>query len=199
MLKDLNFDMCRGCYSCVVRGEDKCQIKDDRDMILKEMTEADGVIFSSPTYSHMVSSLMKNFFDRFIYLAHRPQFFDKYSMSVTTYSGYGAEFAIQYMDKMAKVFVFEVMPPFDITAQPGKQSEEAKQHNKNKTIEAFKVFISKIKKGERSKPTLNYLVPFHIFKLGSELEGDYLTADRKYYEDKTNYYFEIKLVRLRHG
>ena len=48
MLKSLNFKMCKGCYSCVVRGEDKCPIKDDRDMILKEMTEADGILFSSP-------------------------------------------------------------------------------------------------------------------------------------------------------
>jgi multimeric flavodoxin WrbA len=197
MLKDLNFELCRGCYSCVVRGEEKCPIKDDRDMILKEMSEADGVIFASPAYCHMVSALMKNFIDRFGYLAHRPQFFDKYAMSVTTVSGYGAEFAIQYMDKMTKVFGFEVVPPLDLTVRPGKQSEEAKQYNKNKTIEAFKVFISRIEKGERSKPTLNYLVPFHVFKLVSELEGDYMTADREYYKDKTNYYFDIKINPLK--
>lgn len=65
MLKDLNFKMCKGCYSCVLRGEEKCPLKDDRDMLIKEFTEADGIIFSSPVYSHMVSALMKNFFDRF--------------------------------------------------------------------------------------------------------------------------------------
>ena len=42
MLKDLGFRMCKGCYSCVMRGEEKCPIKDERDMILKEMAEADG-------------------------------------------------------------------------------------------------------------------------------------------------------------
>ena len=30
-LKDLNFDLCKGCYDCVTRGEEKCPIKDDRD------------------------------------------------------------------------------------------------------------------------------------------------------------------------
>jgi len=197
MLKDLNFELCRGCYSCVVKGEEYCPIKDNRDMIIQEMTEANGVIFASPAYCHMVTALMKNFFDRFGYLAHRPQFFDKYSMSLTTVSGYGAEFAIQYMDKMTKVFGFEVVPSLDLNVRPGKQSEESMMHNKNKTIKAFKVFISKIEKGERTKPTINYLVPFHIFKLVSEIDGDYMTADRKYYKNKTNYYFDTKINPLK--
>ncbi len=137
MLKDLNFEMCKGCYSCVMRGEEKCPLKDDRDMLVKKMTEADGVIFSSPVHSHMVSAFMKNFFDRFGYLAHRPQFFDKYSMSLTTGSGYGAEFALQYMDKMAKVFGFEVVPSLNLNIRSGKQSEQAVQKNKEKTIATF--------------------------------------------------------------
>ena len=196
MLKELNFEMCKGCYSCVLRGENKCPLKDDRDMIFREMEEADGVIFSSPTYSHMVSALMKNFFDRFGYLAHRPQFFDKYSMSLTTGSGYGAEFAIQYMDKMAKVIGFVVVPPLDLKVRPGKQSEEVVQNNKNKTIEAFKVFISRIQKGARTKPTMNFLVPFHIFKLVSELDSKTFNADYEYYKDKKEYFYDTKISPL---
>ena len=66
-------------------------------MIIKKMIEADGVIFASPVYSLMVSALMKNFFERFGYLGHRPRFFDKYAMSMVTCSGYGAEDALDYM------------------------------------------------------------------------------------------------------
>ena len=75
-LAKMNFEYCKGCYSCVKIGEDKCPIKDDRDMIIKEMQEADGMILASPVYSNMVSTTMKNFFDRFGYYAHRPLFFD---------------------------------------------------------------------------------------------------------------------------
>ena len=78
-LNDLNFKLCKGCYGCVVNGEERCPLKDERDLVLEKMMEADGVIFASPVYSHMVSALMKNFFDRFGYLAHRPQFFDNLS------------------------------------------------------------------------------------------------------------------------
>lgn len=29
MLKDLHFELCKGCYACVLRGEEKCPTKDD--------------------------------------------------------------------------------------------------------------------------------------------------------------------------
>ena len=77
---------------------------------------------------------MKNFFDRFGYLAHRPQFFGKYAMSMTTGSGYGAEFAIQYMNKMAAIFGFNVAPSLNLDVRPGKVSEEDKQFNKEKSV-----------------------------------------------------------------
>lgn len=189
--------MCKGCYSCVMRGEGKCPIKDDRNIILSEITEADGVIFSSPAYSHMVSSLMKNFYDRFGYLAHRPQFFDKYSMSLTTGAGYGAEFANRYMNKMSRVFGFEVVPPLDLNFRPGKQSEKALQYNKLKTIKAVRVFLSSIEKGVKAKPTLKNLVPFHIFKLVSELDSKAFIADYNYYKDKKEYYFDVQISPLK--
>ena len=118
-------------------------------------------------------------------------------MSLTTGSGYGAEFAIQYMDKMAKVFGFEVVPPLDLNVRPGKQSEEAVQNNRNRTIEAFNVFISRIEKGVRTKPTMNFLVPFHIFKLVSELDSKTFNADYEYYKDKKEYHYDTKISPLK--
>jgi len=193
MLKDLNFELCKGCYSCVVRGEEKCPIKDDRDMIIGEMMDADGVIFASPTYAHMISAIMKNFFDRFGFYAHRPRFFDKYAMSLSTCSGYGAEFSNQYMDKMVGVFGFNVVPPLGLSVRPGKVNEIDKQINLKKTIDAVNVLFAGINKGERTKPSLSFLVPFHIFKLVSELGSDFMKADYEYYKDKENFYYDTKI------
>lgn len=197
MLKELNFEICKGCYACVLRGEDKCPLKDDRDLLIKEMTEADGVIFASPVYSHMVSSLMKNFFDRFGYLAHRPQFFEKYAMSLATGSGYGAEYAIQYMDKMAAVFGFNVVPSLNVSVRPGKAKEKDRHLNEKKIIEAFRVLLSSIEKRTKTKPTLNSLVPFHIFKLVSELDSKTSPADYEYYKDRKEYYYDTKISPLK--
>jgi len=196
MLKDLRFELCKGCYSCVLRGEEKCPIKDDRDMIVREMLDADGIIFASPTYSHMISALMKNFFDRFGFYAHRPRFFEKYAMSLTTASGYGGEFAIKYMDKMAEVFGFNMVPPLDLNVRPGKIKEVNRQKNHKKTVDAVNILLARIKKGERTKPSIDFLVPFHIFKLVSELDRDLMKADYEYYKDKKNYYYDTKINQV---
>ena len=40
MLGELNFEQCKGCYACIARGEDKCPLKDDRDLVVNEMLDA---------------------------------------------------------------------------------------------------------------------------------------------------------------
>jgi len=192
-LNDMNFNLCKGCYGCVLRGEEKCPIKDDKELILKKMIEADGIIFASPVYCHMVSALTKNFFDRFGYLAHRPQFFDKYALSMVSYSGYGAEHALSYMDKMLTVFGFNLAPSLEIQVLPGKIPESTKTKNREKSIQAVNILINKIKKGEKDKPSLGMLIPFNIFKAVSKLDKEHMPADYNYYKDKGDYYYDTKI------
>ena len=177
----------------MLRGEDKCPIKDDKEMILEKILEADGLILSSPVYALMVSALMKNFIERFGYLAHRPQFFDKFAMSMVTCSGYGAEDALEYMNKMLSVFGFSLAPSLELKFHPGMVSEESKNRNKKKTIEAVKTLLEKIETGERDKPTLNLMIPFNIFKYVSKLDKDVMPADFEYYKDKGDYYYDTKI------
>lgn len=192
-LSKLNFELCKGCYSCVKKGEDKCPIKDDRDMIINEILEADGTIFSSPVYSHMVSATMKNFFDRLGFYAHRPRFFNKYAMSMVTCSGYGAEDAIKYMNKMLSVFGFNLAPPLELHFRPGKMPEKNKLKNHDVTLAAFDKFLARIKKGGKDKPSLNMLVPFNIFKYISQIDSKVMSADYEYYKDKGDYYYDTKI------
>lgn len=98
---------------------------------------------------------------------------------------------------MSTIFGLEVVSSLDLNVRPGKQSEESVQYNKNKTIKAFKEFISNIEKGGRTQPTLNNLVPFHIFKLFSKLKRNYMIADREYYKKMTNYHFDTQISPLK--
>ena len=59
MLKDMNMKDCLGCYVCINRGPEYCPLKDDRDVILRKMEEADGVIFATPRNTRHVHVLMK--------------------------------------------------------------------------------------------------------------------------------------------
>ena len=192
-LSKLNFDLCRGCYACVKKGEDHCPIKDDRNMLIDEMLDADGIVFASPVYSHMVSGTMKNFFDRLGFYGHRPRFFDKYAMSLATCSGYGADEAIKYMDKMLSVFGFNLVSPLELHFRPGKMPEKNKIKNHDRTMKAVDKFLARIKEGKRDKPSLNMMVPFNIFKYVSQIDSKVMSADYEYYKDKGDYYYDIKI------
>ena len=74
MLNEVNLEQCLGCYVCVLLGEEKCPLKDDRDMIIKEMLDADGIVFASPVNVNHISAIMKHFIGRLGYEAHRPRF-----------------------------------------------------------------------------------------------------------------------------
>ena len=87
-LKDINFKLCKGCFVCISYGEEKCPLKDDRNLIINKIENSDGVILASPNYVMNVSWLMKNFIDRFAYTMHRPKFFNQKFMILVTSGSY---------------------------------------------------------------------------------------------------------------
>lgn len=192
-LIDLDFKPCKGCYTCVLKGESKCPLNDDRDMILGKMAEAEGLILASPVYSHMVSAMMKNFFERFGYLAHRPPFFHKFAMSMVTCSGYGAEEALKYMDKMLSAFGFNLVPSLELQFRPGKMPAKNSILNMEKSNGAVQTFMEKIEKGEINKPSLKMITPFNKFKYVSTLDKELMKADYEYYKGRGDYYYETKI------
>jgi multimeric flavodoxin WrbA len=99
MLSELNLRDCTGCYLCINIGEENCPLKDDRDMIIEEMKDADGIIFASPTYARTISALMKKFVERTSYISHRPIFFGKYAIALATCSGFGADLTCKYLNE----------------------------------------------------------------------------------------------------
>jgi multimeric flavodoxin WrbA len=194
MLSEVNLEMCRGCYGCVLLGEEVCPLKDDRDMIIKEMSEADGVITAAPTYAIQVPWIYKNFIERISYLAHRPRFFDKFAMSIGLGAGYGMDETNKYMSKMFSGFGFSIAPSLELQVLPKEiMSEKRKAENQKKTKEAFDVFLERIKKNERDKPSKESVIWFNILKTVSELAKDVYKADYEYFKDKTDYFYDVKL------
>jgi multimeric flavodoxin WrbA len=194
MLNDLNFEMCKGCYGCVLNGEEFCPLKDDRDMIVREMGEADGLILASPTYTVQISALMKKFFDRVGYFGHRPRFFDKYAMTIATGAGYGIDKSNKYMSSMLSSFGYNIAPSVELQTLPKKlMSEKREAENHKKTFDAYDIFIDRIKKGKKDTPNIGLVVVFNLFKAVSEAFPDVYRADHEYFKDKTNYYYDTKI------
>ena len=183
MLNEMNLQMCRGCYGCIAKGPQVCPLKDDRDMIVNEMLEADGVIFASPVYVNSASALMKNFLERTGYEGHRPRFYDKYAMVMATCGMFGAKETNEFMKGLFSSYGFNFISSLEL--QMGANTEEDKKRNYEKTIQAFNQLIDGIKKGKKNPPDMGQMVRFYIFKMVSAAVPEHFEADYQYYKDKS--------------
>ena len=193
MLKDANLKPCLGCYVCVKLGEDKCPIKDDREKIVKEMLDADGVLFASPVYTMQITAIMKNFFERVGYIDHRPCFYGKYAMLMAVCAGFGAKESNEYMDGMCSIFGFSIASSVELKIASKSENEKAYTHEQ--TIEAFDRFIQTIKESEGRPPplTLTQLIYYNVFRTLSQLQKDMYKADYKFYKDKSDVPGNVKV------
>ena len=191
MLGELNFEPCKGCYACIAHGEDKCPLKDDRDVVVNEMLDADGVIFGSPVYVNHISALMKSFIDRVGYESHRPRFFGKHAMVMAVCGGFGADKAASYMSDILSTFGYNVAASLELQAST--KSDRERAHNREQADAAFEKLVAAIQSGARKPPSVTQVVMFNLFKAISNAYPDRFSADHRYYQDKDGYYDDSKV------
>jgi multimeric flavodoxin WrbA len=97
-LSDHDIRTCRGCKVCFDRGAESCPLRDDRDVVVGKMMEADGIVFASPNYSYQISGVMKVFLDRLGFMFHRPRFHGKASTAIVVQGIYGGRKIRKYLE-----------------------------------------------------------------------------------------------------
>ncbi len=189
MLKDANLGLCRGCFICVSRGEDKCPMKEDRIAIEKRMEAADGMLLVSPGYVQDVSWLMKNFMDRFAYTHHRPKLFGKKIMLVAN-GGAGLKRTIKTL-RMA-IGGPEIVSELQALKLPWPMNDRAIEKNQARMEKATDRFYTELQRRE-PKVTFGSYMGFRFFKSVADSTKEYLPADYEYYKDMDQYYYPTKI------
>jgi multimeric flavodoxin WrbA len=190
-LRDQNLQMCTGCFACISLGADKCPLKDDRAAIELKMQEADGIILAAPSYAMAVPGIMKNFIDRLAYTLHRPRFFDKSFLAVTTIGGSRgmkqtlAQLSILSAGGKQAVKLGVAMPPIRM----GSDKKATKDIQK-----ASIAFYRSLKKQQRKLPGLDDWAYFNAFKSLTSFESyqKVCPADDLYYKEKAEYFYPLK-------
>jgi multimeric flavodoxin WrbA len=183
MLYDMDLKPCRGCYMCVRRGSEICPLKDDRDKILKEIEEADGLIISSSVYVNTFTSLMKSFIERMGYNSHRPRFYGKFAIIVSVCAMFGGDNSNEYISGMFRSFGYDIVK--EIVLEISLKSDKEKKYNEEKLKAGFDALLAAIEKEQPKSPMMDQYVRFHLFKIISGKQPDYYPADFEYYKDKT--------------
>ena len=62
--KKMNINPCRGCYHCLFQNPGICVQKDDMDLIIRKLIEADVWVFATPLHFAGMTASLKNALDR---------------------------------------------------------------------------------------------------------------------------------------
>jgi multimeric flavodoxin WrbA len=178
LLKDANLKLCKGCFTCISKGEDLCPLKDERESIL-----------ISPSYVQNVSWLMKNFIDRFAYTNHRPRFF-KQKILLVANGGAGLN---KTLDSLRNALGgASIVDKLAVTVTPWPRSDNAEKETDAKIHKTAVKFYQALQ-SKKETPSFQEYMRFRFFKAASPSLKEYLPADYEFYKEKNEYYYPIKI------
>lgn len=184
-IKDYDIKPCIGCENCMRKGT--CTIKDEANIILTKISEADGIIFGSPVYLRQLSGYLKVLFDRGCSWYHRSPLVGKPVLFVTSTQVTGSKSTIKYLNDLS-------IPWGTINA--GNISRNMFNIEKNietKSLDKFKYYMDENNK-KNYKPTFKQIIEFSTQKV---LAVNILPLDKEYWEDKgyinQPYFYECQI------
>jgi len=195
-LSEYNLGTCKGCKLCLDRGEELCNLKDDRNTLLEKMKNSDGIIFASPNYSFHVSALMKQFLDRLGFFFHRPQFFGKTFTSIVAQGVYGGNKIVKYFNFIGKALGFNVVKGICVTnLEP--VSEKTIIKNEKRIEKLARKYYRQLVKHELPNPSLFDLFIFRMSRTSMKIKQDKSFRDYNYYTEKgwfkSDFFYPVKL------
>lgn len=186
-LAELEIPFCTGCSSCFRLGNEKCPHYSKMKVIIEAMEQADGIIFVSSTFNIRPTALLKNMFDHLCFYMHRPHFFTKKALILTTTGGVGGGKAAReiaatlYGIGFNRCFLFSQA---SYSWNNYKVTEKAGRQLRNKTNR----FYRDVKSKRLHAPACMLLIPYNLFRgmsLAYTKEAEYPTADGEYWTQKS--------------
>jgi multimeric flavodoxin WrbA len=195
-LKDYRLEFCRGCKVCFNKGEEYCPLKDDRDVLIEKMNNADGVIFATPNYAFHVSASMKNLLDRLAYVFHRPHFFGKTYTAIINQGIHGGNAILKYLSSMGENLGFQVTKGCVLnTMEP--VSEAGQQKISREIHKAAARFHKGLMRQAPPAPTLFRLMMFRVARTSIHSMLDDKSKDYRHYREhgwfESDYYYAVRL------
>ena len=151
-------NFCKGCVSCVIKGESTCKDAEYIGRIDQSLLKADLIVMTSPAYVFHTTGPMKAFLDHLTYrwMPHRPapEMFGKRAVIITQCLGAGAKTAAKDIRHslswwgISKIGIFTGALMSDIAWDKLTEKKRAE-------------FTGKMKKLSRKFAHMNYTKPAH--------------------------------------
>lgn len=190
-LRKEDIPTCIGCFNCIYKGENTCPHSEKIMKIANQIEDADTLIITSAVYSMQVTGLLKNFIDHMSYNFHRPKFFDKKALVITTTAGTGHKDAADYIKNVLYNWQFNYVQMIPIAYR----SKELTNKNKEKVLLGAKRFMLDLKLNKVHKPSIKSVVMFNAWRAMTREKYEEGIADYDYWTrtDLANHTFFPKV------
>lgn len=195
-LAELKMQMCRGCFTCIAKGEEHCPLKDAREELEARMLKADGIVLASPLHVQNVSWLMKNFIDRFCYTNHRLRFFRQKVMLVAV-GGMDLRTTIRAM--RPALGGAQIVSELTFANMGWRQSPKAEAKKTKRLEEEVRRFHASLPDDGLPSPSIGDLMRFRFLKAVSRDLPEVLPADAAFFADRKLYFYEVKVNPVKRG
>ena len=181
--KDLNH-FCLGCYTCI-EDDTKCPFYEEKNRIMKEVEEADVLIFTTPTYCLRASAPMKSFIDlTFNYwMSHRPRkcMFNKKAVVISTAAGSGAKKAVKDVSDALFYWGIPCIVEYGICIQ-AMNWDGVSQKKKQKIEKDTTRIAQRLSRKKRVKAGIKTKAMFSLMRMMQKADFGSGEADRSYWE-----------------
>lgn len=181
-LMDIGLPFCTGCNLCLIKGDKNCPHNIQVQKLVNKIEENDALLIASPCYSNHVSALTKNFIDHLSYNTHRPRFFNKKMLALSTAGGRGSKNCTKYLRETFMCWGFNRGYELAVISH-SYGGYKPPQKVVVKCEQVAKSFYMDVASKKLYSPTLVNLLVYNLFRGMSHagIEGDFY--DNKYWKD----------------
>jgi len=180
-LMEVGLSLCTGCSLCLIKGDKNCPHHTEVQELINKIEENDAIIIASPCYANHVSALIKNFIDHLSYNIHRPRFFTKKMLALSTAGGTGSKNCTKYLRETFMSWGFNRGYEFPVISN-SYGGYEPPQNVVAKCKRMTEKFYIDVSGGKLYPPTLVSLLVYNIFRGMSHVGTVGEFYDNEYWE-----------------
>jgi multimeric flavodoxin WrbA len=173
---------CRGCRCCFDRGD--CPLEDDVAKIEELITDCDALVLASPVYMEDVNGVMKTWIDRMAFCAHRPIFFDKCAIAISTSGAGSSSHTLNTMKNALNAWGCHILSAHKFRMGAYMENEFIEERYASKLSDIAASLICSIQNNAAQKPALLSLISFKIQQKYYRTSNRAGTLDRTYWKEK---------------
>lgn len=162
-LLDLELPFCTGCSLCFRKGHQYCPHYKIMKVLIEKIDESDGLIFATTTFNMQPTALTKNFIDHICFMLHRPYFFNRKAIIISTVGAVGGKQAVNYLAGTLKGIGFNRCYRFPFSSfswNDYNPDDKAKIKCKQWAIK----FHNDVSSRKMHPPSFAELIPYNLFR-----------------------------------